>query len=158
MDKLPDNVIKFTTLKTDRSKKKRCSCYDYNRHWPQYVIDTENREITCELCGNVVDPFDAMLMLCRRGDKLEDQVNGLYRQAQEIANYKPWLLRIRDLEKRCREGTMVLSCPHCDEGILFEEMTYWVNKEMELNRRKFKHKKGECNHEQTYTTNDRLCD
>lgn len=32
---------------------------------------------------------------------------------------------------------MALRCPHCDKGILFEEMTEWTNKERELQRRKF---------------------
>ncbi|MDF2631410.1 MAG: hypothetical protein K0Q85_6 [Caproiciproducens sp.] len=144
-DKLPDNVIKFTTLKTDYGKKKHCTCYEYRRVWPQYIVDTQNREITCKLCGNVVDHFEAMLKIANRGERLEEEVNSLCDRAKELSNYKPWLKRIRELESYCRSGTMVLSCPHCHQGILFEEMTGWTNKERELQRRKFREKERDPN-------------
>lgn len=141
MDKLPDNVIPLTTLSINRNKKKHCTCYtEYPRKYPQFEIDTTNREITCQHCGIVVDPFEALLNISRRDEKMMKETNRLLLQARELANYKPWLLTIRELERKCRSGEMILSCPHCSEGILFEEMTYWINKNIELQRRKFKSK------------------
>jgi hypothetical protein len=137
MDKLPDNVIKITTLTINRNKRKNCDCYDsYPRQVPQYEIDTTNREVICKHCGVIVDPFDALLIISKRWERVSEEINSLFAQARELREYKPWLLTIRKLEQQCRSGTMVLSCPHCHEGILFEEMTAWTNKEIELDRRK----------------------
>jgi len=137
MDDLPKNVIKFTTLKINRGKEKHCTCYEYNRVWPQYDVDSSNREVTCRRCGEIVDPFDAIYNLAAHGERLENDVNGLYDQAVELQNYKPWLLRAREFERRIRGGEMIPSCPHCGKGILLDEMNGYTNKERELQRRKF---------------------
>jgi len=144
LDKLPDNVIKFNTLKANYRKEKHCTCYDWGYpedKWPRYEIDTTNREVFCKECGNVVDAFDAMLMLTERGKRLEDEISGLYEQAVEISKYKPWLLVVREIERNVRGGEMIPTCPHCHKGILLEEIKGYTNKQMELERRKFNSEK-----------------
>jgi hypothetical protein len=142
-DILPDNVVKLTTLIINRDKHKNCDCYEHwyiDRKWPSYEIDTTNREVTCRHCGAIVDPFEALLTISEKHDRCMQELTDLFNQAKELSEYKPWLLVIRELERECRSGKMVLSCPHCNKGILFEEMTCWINKERELERRKFKEK------------------
>jgi hypothetical protein len=123
-------IIKFTTLTINHNKRKNCEC-----DTPAYEVDSVNREVSCKKCGAIVEPFEAIYKIAKHYEKLQEEVNRLLEQKKELAGYKPWLLTIRKLEKECRNGIMVLGCPHCHKGILFEEMTYWVNKERELQRR-----------------------
>ena len=144
-DKPFNNVISIKTLKREFGKEKHCTCYEFG-HFPpnpvRYELDMKNREVICVCCGESVDPFDALSTISEKWEKINYDVECAQKLKKELYNYKPWLLMIRDLERNCRSGTMVLSCPHCHSGILFEEMTAWVNKERELQRRKFKRKDG----------------
>lgn len=138
-DKLPDNVVSITALTINRNKRKNCECYNsYPKKRPAYEIDAVNKEITCRYCGVVIDPFDALLHISNEWEFVEEDTKRLLEQRKEIVNYKPWLLIIRNLEKECRGGSMIPSCPHCHKGILFEEFSGFTNKEMELQRRKFR--------------------
>jgi hypothetical protein len=141
MDKLPDNVIQLTTLKINHTKNKRCTCYESYSHphkWPSYEIDTQNREIICQHCKAVVEPFEALLKISRRDEKLIQDTEYLLKQARELANYKPWLRSIKSIESNVRNGEMIPCCPHCHQGILLEELNSYTNKARELERRKFK--------------------
>ena len=124
---LPDNVVNFTTFKITRDIKKICQCPD-----PTYVIDTKNRLVTCSQCGAYTDPFDALMCLAEKPERLEREVGALLNQRREIANYKPHMIVFRELEQHYRKGKhgrMLPRCPHCRNGFYFEKITGWVNEE-----------------------------
>ena len=143
VDELPSKLVELTTFKRNKKITRHCQCYEwptYPKKSPAFEIDFTNREVICRHCGNTVDTFYAFEILCKQDENREQELEQLYEQAKELYNYKPYLKVIKQLEKECRGGKMILSCPHCSGGILFEEMNNWKSKEMELQRRKFKEK------------------
>jgi len=148
-DSLPDNIIQLSTYRRNDNKP-HCTCY----HWAtfpkkqlQLSVDRENREITCRHCGTVIDPFDAHLLLMKSQDDRQREIDDLYHQAQELREYKPWRRAIKDIEQHAGNGKMVPTCPHCQEAVFLEELTYgsWVSKELVLQQRKFQKNGGDDN-------------
>jgi hypothetical protein len=138
--KLPDKVVSINSLRIVRDKKKKCTCGGYGGY-RAFEIDTKNKEVLCVKCGAVVQPYDAICELADYYERLQADVKSLLEQRKQILNYKPHLLDIRKLERTYRGGTMLPACPHCGRGIQANEFNVSVNKEMELERRKFEGKK-----------------
>lgn len=138
MDKdLPDNVVPISMLRIKYGNPKKCTCA--NR---KYVIDHVNKEVLCADCGVAFSPYDALVDIAQHYDRLNSQVQSLHEQKKQIANWKPHLLPLRELERVYRGGAMLPCCPHCHRGIEARELTSYVNKQMEMERRKFD--KGEA--------------
>lgn len=137
-DKLPDKVIDLKVLRINRNIGKRCKCLDKT-----FVVDPDNREVHCSKCGSKVDPFDAMYYLAANHEQLMDEVKRLLEQRREILNYKPWLLEVRELERRYRGKKMLPCCPHCGRGFYLNELTHWRSREYEEQIRRFEAKKRE---------------
>ncbi|MDY0396799.1 hypothetical protein RWE15_23995 [Virgibacillus halophilus] len=47
---------------------------------------------------------------------------------KQIANYKPWLVVIKKLEKQYRGRKMIPNCPRCSEPFYLEELVQWTGK------------------------------
>lgn len=128
MDKLPENVLQIKTfLRSKRPKK--CQCYEYTidgREKPQFSIDLENREIICEHCGNVVDPFEAFDVLLKNQEAKNYEMQRMYEQARELAAYKPWLKSIKRLESKIRSGKYSPVCPNCHKAFNVEDIVTFV--------------------------------
>ncbi|KUO70173.1 MAG: hypothetical protein APF81_03875 [Desulfosporosinus sp. BRH_c37] len=131
MNELPEKVVQLEVLRINRNIGKRCKCGT-----PNYVIDTDNREVHCTKCGSRVDPYDAIYGLARHYERLQDEVERLLRQRREIADYKPWLLVFRNLESHYRGKEMLPCCPECGKAFYFEHVNSWTNRRMEELRRK----------------------
>lgn len=127
---LPENVVSITTLRINRNKRKNCECYRFNQY-PQYEVDVKNREVVCVLCGTIVDSFEALETISRRYERMEDEVELLLKQARELANYKPWLRAIKEIERNVRSGEMIPCCPKCDESFRLEDLNHYVNRKFE---------------------------
>ena len=139
-DGLPANVILLSTFKVEYGKERHCECYrhSYPKKSPGYVLDYQNREITCKHCGNVVDPIDAFEILATEQENWQREIDQLHEQAKQLRAYKPWLKAIKFLEQMVRRGTMVPVCPCCDNGIFIEDLTHFRSRDREIERRKFK--------------------
>jgi hypothetical protein len=136
---LPNNVIPIRTLQLTYDRKKHCTCYeDYPPKPIQYELDNTNREVFCKHCGERVDPFDALKTMSQRWEQVSAETQRVAKEAQELRSYKPWLKALRSIEQFCRKGEVIPTCPHCNEGIFLEELTHYTNKQMEIERRKFK--------------------
>ena len=116
-DKLPEKVIPISTLRIIRDKNKKCTCR--NR---KFYIDTQNREISCQECGAVIDPYDAMLDIANHYEQFGKEVDNLLTQRKQILDYKPHLLVMRELEKIYMGGKMLPCCPHCGRGVYAKEL------------------------------------
>lgn len=135
-NELPEKVIPLTVLRLNWDSKKKNSCeHGY------YEIDPVNKEVTCTECGAVVSAYDVLWDVARKYDRLQREIQSLLEQRKQILNWKPWLLPMRKLERTYRGGHMLPCCPHCGRGIMAGEMTGAVNKNIELERRKFEGKK-----------------
>jgi hypothetical protein len=121
---LPENVIDFTVLKIKYDRQKICQCPD-----PSYIIDFDNRLVTCSQCGAYTDPFDALVCLASKPEKYKREAEALLRQARFLANYKPHMLVFRNLEQQYRKrkhGRMLPLCPQCGAPFYFEEIKGWA--------------------------------
>jgi len=134
-DKLPDKVIPISTLRIIRDKNKKCTCR--NR---KFYIDTQNREISCQECGAVIDPYDAMLDIANHYEQFGKEVDSLLTQRKQILDYKPHLLVMRELEKIYMGGKMLPCCPHCGKGIHAKELLVASTSKQYEDRRRLKEK------------------
>ena len=132
-DKLPDKVIPISTLRINRDKNKKCTCR--NR---KFEIDTQNREISCQECGAVVDPYDALFDIASHYERFGKEVDNLLTQRKQILDYKPHLLVMRELEKIYMGGKMLPCCPHCSRGIYAKELLVASTSKQYENRRRLK--------------------
>ena len=133
-DKLPENIIPISTLIINRGRNKKCTCR--NR---KFEIDTQNREVCCQECGAIIDPYTALVDIANNYERLGEEVNFLLEQRKRILDWKPHLISMRKLELIYRGCKMIPCCPHCKNGIYAEELlVYSVSKQHEKQRRKFK--------------------
>lgn len=134
MSELPDKIIDLEVLRINRNIGKRCKCENRN-----FVVDTDNREITCGKCGAWVDPYEAIYELARTRERMVDETKRLLEQRKQIINYKPHLLVFRNLESHYRSKEMLPCCPECGKAFYFEHITSWTNRRMEEMRREKEH-------------------
>jgi len=132
-DKLPDKVIPISTLRINRNRDKKCTCR--NR---KFEIDTQNREISCQECGAVIDPYVALLDIASHYEQFGKEVDSLLTQRKQIIDYKPHLLVMRELEKIYMGGRMLPCCPHCHKGIHAKELLVASTSKQYENRRRLK--------------------
>lgn len=123
--KLPEKVIRIDIVKVDYGRKKLCQCKE-----PHYTIDYVNKIVWCDDCGAIVDPLDALHYLATHYERLVQQTENLLKQRQEIANYKPHLVVIKELERYYRKNkfSMVPCCPRCGEPFDLSEIHSWSNR------------------------------
>jgi predicted molibdopterin-dependent oxidoreductase YjgC len=136
MDGLPENIVHIDVLRINRGIEKRCKCKDKT-----FIVDTQNRCVNCGSCGALIDPYEAIEYLATYWERVEQQTEALLEQRRQIANYKPHLVVMRELERRYRGKKMLPCCPHCGRGFYFEEIKSWVGRGYEEHRR-FMEKEG----------------
>ncbi|QHE63984.1 hypothetical protein FHE72_23625 (plasmid) [Rossellomorea vietnamensis] len=122
-EELPDKIVSLDQVRINRGIEKICKCDKRT-----FVIDPANRRINCNSCGAVVDPYDAMYELAAKGERMKESVERLLEQRKQIANYKPWLKVIKNLEKQYRGRKMIPNCPRCHEPFYLEEIVHWTGK------------------------------
>jgi len=121
MDELPDKIIDIDIVRANWNFKKKCTCQNRT-----FVVDPRNREIHCGQCGEIVDPFEALLELSNHYERINSQLHQIYEQKVELSKYKPHLLVIKSLESQYRGEKMLPLCPVCHEPFYLEEITSWT--------------------------------
>lgn len=121
---LPDKIVSLDQLRINRGIEKFCKCEKRT-----FIIDPKNRRVNCESCGAVVDAYEAMYELASKGERLQQSVERMLEQRKQIANYKPWLKVIKNLEKQYRGKKMIPNCPRCSEPFYLEELVRWTGKQ-----------------------------
>lgn len=122
-DKFPEKVIEMDQVRINRGLEKICKCEKR-----KFLIDTQNRRVTCASCGAVVDGYDAVYEIAMHRERFNDEVKALLEQRKQIINYKPWLLTIRKLESKYRGQKTIPCCPRCDEPFYLDELVTWMGK------------------------------
>ena len=120
MEKLPETLIQLDRVRIERGMGKICKCS--NR---KYLLDTDNRQVTCRSCGALIDSYDALLEMSRNWERINEELERIFEQKKMLDNYKPHLRIIKDLEKRTRSGPNQCHpvCPVCDEPFMLSELT-----------------------------------
>ena len=121
MDQLPDKIIDIDIIRANWNFKKRCECRNRT-----FVLDPKNREVHCGQCGEVVDPFDALMELCNNYERINEQLRHSLEQKRELDKYKPHLNVIKKLEHNYRGKKLIPDCPVCGEPFYLEELNCWT--------------------------------
>lgn len=121
---LPDKVVGLDQVRIARGLGKICQCQKR-----KFVLDTDNRRVTCRSCGAVVEPYEAILDLARQREEYVRQTERLLEQRKEIASYKPHLVVIKSLEQQYRGKKMLPCCPRCNEPFYLEELVRWQGRQ-----------------------------
>ena len=123
----PPKILYLNPL-TAEKRKKHCACKNRG-----FVIDLENREVTCKICGSIVDPFEALVEISRNNEKYDTYLENRYNYACEL---NKWFknnripIQIKKLVENYRKyaSTGVLpQCPHCNKNFDFSEITRFSN-------------------------------
>ena len=128
MDKLPEKgeLVRLDLLRIEKNKELHCKCEN-----PSYEIDVKNGQVQCVKCGAIQDPFNVLLKIAERHDKLNKTLEMRLEQKQQIDNYKPHLKIIKRLEEYYRRRPHPLPlCPACDEPFYLEELTTWTHQRL----------------------------
>lgn len=114
--KQENNIIRFDLARIEHGKAKLCKCKN-----PQFEIDSTNRLVMCSGCGAVMEPFEVLLIICRRWSDFEDYQQKAMLKIEaftEEAN-RQFKRRLRngwfkDAEREYLNSDMLPVCPHCD--------------------------------------------
>lgn len=133
MDKITQKIVQIKPI--DKVKKGvRCKCYNNFRSSDnkplKLVLDSENRLLYCDHCGNIIDPIIALEMLAKTWETLYEEreyVVKCIRRAWEIGRkYRPWKRSLKDLEKQIgRRGENLPCCPQFSKFISETDLNHW---------------------------------
>lgn len=129
-------VIDIHVLRMNRNIGKRCTCEGRG-----FVVDPDNREVTCSMCGAVVDPYEAMYELACKPERLMKEIEDLKRykaykqeELQKLVKKKPTGALLKEFERELKRG-MIPVCPECHCGFFVEDIDMWTDRAMEEARR-----------------------
>lgn len=84
--------------------------------------DPQERRIWCKDCEQDIDPFDAFVIVA---EQCHGFLESLKRRARQIAEAEAFTARsraVKALDKIWRSRNMAPCCPHCNRGLLPEDM------------------------------------
>lgn len=124
------------------SKKKffsACKCYEKNKYGvdcvaPQLSIDAQNHFIFCDLCGAIIDPFAAVIIIANFEERQQrewDRYMESARRFWKIAHsYKPYRVALKEMERNMGRGdkAMLPCCPKCNRAFDPADIKAYVNK------------------------------
>lgn len=107
-------------------RQKACKCK--NR---KLVLDVTNRTVECSVCGQFLDPFDALCELAESFDRKDSYLQSMNRYAEELnkwfKNHKEPIALKEVIEYFRRD--MLPRCPKCKKPFYFSEITQWCGRQ-----------------------------
>ena len=91
------DIVRFDLVKINRGREKLCQCTA-----PCFEVDEENRIVSCKICGAILDPFEALIKLAERPERLEETQR---RMLEKIKTYR------EEAEKRVQQDDKKQSIP-----------------------------------------------
>lgn len=132
---MENKVVDIDFLRLNYSRNKFCKCYDkFPRKKPQFEIDMKNRIVECRHCHIMLDPFEALVILAKEYQSINESIEEAERYRQELITYKPYLKEAKRYETMMREKDMLPVCPNCNEAFEWQDITETINKKF-LKRR-----------------------
>ncbi len=131
MSKAENKPVSIELLRINRGRKKLCQCNP-----PHYDIDPVNRIVMCTDCGAVVDPFEALLMLCQNYEIYQEDIKRLRKKAQVYAEEAN-----KEFDRMCRARTfremernyrinMLPVCPECGNNFDPVKIKSWTRRDL----------------------------
>lgn len=131
MNNTDSNPVYIEFLRVNRGRKKLCQCNP-----PHYEIDPENRIVMCTDCGAVVDPFEALLSLCKNYEIYQTDISRLREKAKSYddeANKEFNRMcrgrKFREMEQNYRQN-LLPTCPECGSSFDPVKITSWTNRKV----------------------------
>lgn len=121
--------ISIELLRVNRGRKKLCQCNP-----PHYELDPENRIVMCTDCGAVVDPFEALLSVCRNYEIYQENIRRLREKAKLYANEankefdRMRRNRVFQEMERNYQQNMLPACPECGKNFDPVRISMWTNR------------------------------
>ena len=123
------DIVRFDLVKINRGREKLCRCAT-----PTYEVDTVNKIVTCQICGAVLDPFDALTRLAERPERLVE----VQRKMQESIQYysekvqeeRDRMIRsraFREMQNHYNAG-LYPYCPECEQQFDPAKISRWSRK------------------------------
>lgn len=111
-----EGVISFDLLKLERGIKKICKCES-----PHYEIDTTNRLVICTGCGAIIEPFEALITICKWTDSFSEyqkkaiEKTKIFAEMAEHENRRRFKNgAFKDMDEHYKNG-LHPKCPKCGE-------------------------------------------
>ena len=135
---MSDNVIQIGDLIIRRRKEslQRYPPDDRCRH-TNLTWDDNGQIVTCDDCKKQISPYWALKIL---SDHYEKSMQSLQQATDQVAADAKAVVHLKAakrIEQVWKSRTMVPCCPHCDRGILAEDMMRpaQIRREFEIKRR-----------------------
>ena len=108
------DIVRFDLVKINRGRETLCQCTA-----PCFEVDEENRIVSCKICGAILDPFEALIKLAERPERLEETQRRMlekiktYREEAEKEYSRMIKSRVfRKMQSNYNEGLFPY-CPEC---------------------------------------------
>lgn len=119
--------IRIDVARLNYNKKKICTCTN-----PHYEVDVQNRLVECTDCGAIIDPFEALVDICKHWHRVNEAHEAMMAEREAVAGYEPRLKVIKELAARYsgKSSPMVPRCPHCSEPFEVHDLltTSWCSR------------------------------
>lgn len=122
-------IVRFDLVRINRGREKICRCAA-----PTYEVDTVNRIVTCEVCGAVLDPFDALTRLAERPERWEEEQKRLQKSikyySEEAEKERNRMIRnraFREMQNHYNAG-LYPYCPECEQQFDPAKIRRWSRK------------------------------
>lgn len=118
-----NNVINISPL-IYAKKHQGCNCT--NRI---FEVDEVNRMITCQKCGQVIEPFDVVVDLLSGNKRYDAYLENRAERAKELHE---WFhkyrmpIALKEFASQIRQN-LLPRCPHCNEMIDISKITCWAH-------------------------------
>lgn len=139
MARKTDKIISIIALRQGRQNEFICRCYN-NRlksqnKPPRFTVDEETHTVWCDWCGNMIEPFDAVMAITNYSDKLIKTLQEAHEEAVRVfklvRKYKPWRRAMKNIEQSIgRNGNMLPLCPKCGEPFDLLEIERYRNRKL----------------------------
>ncbi|MBP3463812.1 MAG: hypothetical protein J6K45_04960 [Clostridia bacterium] len=118
-----EKIVSIDVLRINHKRKKICEC-----ERPLYEVDCKNRLVYCEICGAIVDAFDAIYKVAMHVEEINEDIKRAIENKKILETYKPHLKEARRYERMMRAKDMLPKCPKCNKAFNWNEVTMMINK------------------------------
>ena len=131
---MSNNIVQLAEIRLSRSPMLGKRCEHKN-----LVFSQPDRRIQCKDCDEVVEAFDAFMVLVRHWEAMSADLRRKARKADEAMQSTVIRRAAKELDRMWSGRQMAPLCPHCRGGLLpedFAEVASSISADLERARRK----------------------
>lgn len=125
---IPIPKVTYINPLIQERRKKHCTCKDRT-----FTIDAANREVICDTCGSIIDPFEVLCDIAFRNKKFDDY---LEQRTEYVRELNKWFIHnkipiaikrlVEDYKFHASMGATP-NCPHCGKNFDFTDIKCFSN-------------------------------